>query len=79
MLFPEGGATLLSIALNNIIYRMDEDPSDEPQSARGPIAALVVLVMLVLGGLWLTHRIGMMSSLQDCVSSGRTNCAPIKP
>jgi len=58
---------------------MDEEPDDEPPSSRGPLVALLVLVVLVVGGLWLTHKIGAMSSLQDCVSSGRTNCAPIKP
>jgi hypothetical protein len=79
MLFPEGRGGLLSTAVNNIIRHMDEDPSDEPQSARGTVVALVVLIVLILGGLWLTHRISVMSSLQDCVSSGRTNCAPIKP
>jgi hypothetical protein len=31
----------------------------------------------VLGGLWLSHRLRSVSNLQDCVMSGRTNCAPV--
>jgi hypothetical protein len=60
---------------------MDEgDEPDEPSNggaSRGPIVALLVVVVLVLGGLWLSHRLRSVSNLQDCVMSGRTNCAPV--
>ncbi len=60
------------------------DEGDEPEdpaggSSRGPIVALVLIVVLVLGGLWLSHRLRAVSNLQDCVMSGRTNCAPVRP
>ena len=45
---------------------------------RGPLVALIVVVLLVVGGLWLSSRIRSSSDMQDCVMSGRSNCAPIK-
>ena len=60
---------------------MDEgDEREEPQrgSSRGPIVALVLVVVLVLGGLWLSQRLRTVSNLQDCVMAGRTNCAPVR-
>jgi hypothetical protein len=54
--------------------RSDEDP---PHSNRGALAALGVVALLILGGLWLMHVLGAASATQDCLASGRTNCAPI--
>ena len=51
---------------------------DEPSgSNRGPVVALIAVVLLVIGGLWLMQHIRAASRIQDCVMSGRTNCAPI--
>jgi hypothetical protein len=36
---------------------------------------LVMIVLLILGGLLLTHILGDMARLQDCALSGRSNCA----
>lgn len=52
----------------------DEDP---PASRRGPMVILVLLVVAVIGGIFLVNRLHSMSSIQDCMMSGRTNCAPI--
>jgi hypothetical protein len=55
------------------------DPTDEePQSSRGALIALLVVAALVLGGLYLSHVLGSAAETQDCVASGRTNCAPLK-
>ena len=51
----------------------DRDPETGP-SRRGTVAALIVVVLLVLGGLWLTRQMHQNAALQDCVASGRTNC-----
>jgi hypothetical protein len=58
----------------------EENEGEEPQrgSSRGPIVALVLVVVLVLGGWWLSQRLRSVSSLQDCVMTGRTNCAPVR-
>lgn len=51
---------------------------NEPQgSRRGALIALVVILVLVIGGLFLWDRIARMAAIQDCVAEGRTNCAPI--
>ena len=51
---------------------------NEPGRIRQLVAALVLLVALVAAGLWLTGVLRGASSIQDCVQSGRTNCAPIR-
>ena len=52
---------------------------DDPEpNNRGAIAALGVIVLLVLAGLWLMHVLGGASATQDCLASGRTNCAPVQ-
>jgi hypothetical protein len=60
-----------------------EDPQPEmpkvPDSRRSAIAGLIVTLLLVLGGVFLVHVLGRTAKLQDCVMSGRTNCAPITP
>ncbi len=62
---------------------MDEgDPPEEESprggASRGPLVALILIVVLILGGLWLSQRLRAVSNLQDCVMSGRTNCAPVR-
>ena len=50
----------------------------EPEgSRRGALLALVVIAVLVAGGLFLWGQLSRMAAIQDCVASGRTNCAPI--
>ena len=55
----------------------DGDHEPERGSARQIIAAVIALVLLVLVGLWLTGTLRSTAQMQDCVASGRTNCAPI--
>lgn len=59
--------------------------TDEPGHKRAPdprwpaLLGLLIALLLVVGGLLLVHVLGRVSRLQDCVMSGRTNCAPIDP
>jgi hypothetical protein len=59
--------------------------TDEPGSPRAPdprwpaLIGLLIALLLVLGGLFLVRVLGRAGRLQDCVMSGRTNCAPIDP
>jgi len=46
----------------------------DPAPRRGALMGLVVIVLLILGGLFLTHTLGGMARLQDCALSGRSNC-----
>ena len=58
-----------------------EDPRPEmprvPDPRRAAMAGLVITVLLVVGGVLLVHVLNRTAKLQDCVMSGRTNCAPI--
>jgi hypothetical protein len=58
--------------------RPTESAHDAPTSNRGPVAALVVVLVLVLVGWMLTKALHKNGEIQDCVQSGRTNCAPIE-
>jgi hypothetical protein len=53
------------------------DDEEEQPHRRGALIALVVVVVLLIGGLWLSHVLHGVGQLQDCVMSGRTNCAPV--
>ena len=50
---------------------------EQDGSNRGKLAALVVLVLIILGGIWLEQRLSANAAIQDCVMAGRSNCAPI--
>ena len=52
--------------------------NDDQPNRRGALIGLVVIVVLVLGGLWISHVLRGASAIQDCVMSGRTNCAPVQ-
>jgi hypothetical protein len=60
-----------------------EHKSEEPRDAedggsrRGALIGLVLVAALIIGGVMLVHVLRNASRLQDCVLSGRTNCAPI--
>jgi len=55
----------------------EPEPEHDPGSNRGPVAALVVVLVLVVVGWLLTQALHKNGNIQDCVASGRTNCAPI--
>jgi hypothetical protein len=41
------------------------------------LAAIICLVILIVG-FWLINKLWESKKLQDCVFSGRRNCAPIE-
>jgi hypothetical protein len=51
---------------------------EDGRSVRQIVAILILLLALIGGGLWLTHALRGAATIQDCVSAGRTNCAPIQ-
>ncbi len=55
-----------------------EDGFENPHRTRTDIAVFAVIVLLIVGGIWLTHVISDMRKLQDCLLSGRSNCAPVE-
>jgi len=58
-----------------------ERPADEPDDYRHRqlvnVFAFIVCALLVAGGIWLANKIADLRRDQDCVLSGRRNCAPI--
>ena len=48
--------------------------SDTPNTRRGALVGLVIILLLVIGGLLLTRVLHGMAQLQDCALSGRSNC-----
>jgi hypothetical protein len=59
---------------------MTEKPSGHSRPSDPRRAALVglgVIVALVVGGMILVHVLRGTSQIQDCVMSGRTDCAPV--
>ena len=55
-----------------------DDESEAPDSRRGALIGFGVVLLLIVGGLVLSHLLRSTSQVQDCVMSGRTNCAPIE-
>jgi hypothetical protein len=53
----------------------DDDPG--PQSARRALIGLMAIVAAIVAVLFIVHRLDEAARIQDCVASGRTNCAPI--
>ena len=53
---------------------------DEDGGSGSPLRALVGLglaVVLILGVLFVMQQLRHAAAIQDCVASGRSNCAPI--
>jgi hypothetical protein len=53
------------------------DPEGGERSRRAVLVGLLVMVVLVVAAVYLWHALREESRLEDCLMSGRTNCAPI--
>ena len=53
----------------------NQDPG--PDSRRGAVIGLILVLALVVIGYFLVEALRQNANLQDCVMSGRKNCAPI--
>ena len=56
----------------------DDQPETERQRMAINIGVAVFIVLLVGAGIWLANAIVDVRKTQDCVMSGRRNCAPIQ-
>jgi hypothetical protein len=54
------------------------DRDNEDTSRRGPLIALGIVILLFVIGWALAHELYANEKLEDCLLSGRTNCAPIE-
>jgi hypothetical protein len=57
----------------------DHDDREEPPPGppRGALMALLLVIVLAGAFMFVMTRLRQAGQLQDCVASGRTNCAPI--
>jgi hypothetical protein len=57
-------------------YENDDHESDDRRTAA--LMGLIVVLSLAIAGVVLVRDLGQESKLEDCLMSGRTNCAPIE-
>jgi hypothetical protein len=72
-------AALLSNVTRAMTDARDDREPDPGDNRRGAIAGLVIAIVLLAVGVWLARDLGAASKMQDCLMSGRTNCAVIEP
>jgi hypothetical protein len=53
-----------------------EDGADQRRSAA--LIGLIIILALAIAGVVLVRELREKSRLEDCLMSGRTNCAPIE-
>jgi hypothetical protein len=60
------------------LSKFSRDPDDNfPHRMKVNLLAFAVLAIIVACGIWLANTMTEMRKNQDCVLTGRTNCAPI--
>ncbi len=56
-----------------------EDRDQETEERRtAALIGLIIVLALAIAGVVLVRDLGAESKLEDCLMSGRTNCAPIE-
>jgi hypothetical protein len=59
-------------------YERDRDDDSYRHRMVNNLLAFAVLSLIVYCGIWLANTMAQLRADQDCVLTGRTNCAPIK-
>jgi hypothetical protein len=54
------------------------DQHEQDQSRSRPLIGLLIVAVLVIAAVYLVRALRNESNLEDCLMSGRTNCAPIE-
>jgi hypothetical protein len=55
-----------------------EGDGPEPDSRRPAVIGLLVVLVLVVAGYFLMTALRQNANLEDCLMSGRRNCAPLE-
>lgn len=58
---------------------MSQDPDDPEDGGnrRGALIGLAIAVVLVIAGYYLMTALRDQGKMEDCLMSGRSNCAPL--
>lgn len=78
---PRGGtwAGLARTIAPGHFAAMSEDHKDDGHDSRRPaLIGLLVVAVLVVVGYYLMTTLRQNANLEDCLMSGRRNCAPIE-
>jgi hypothetical protein len=59
-----------------LVQPPDDHDGERPRSAA--LIGLIVVAVLVVAAVYLVHALRKESQLEDCLMSGRSNCAPIE-
>jgi hypothetical protein len=59
-------------------YEQPRDEESYRQRMVNNLLAFALLSLIVYCGIWLANTMAQLRTNQDCVLTGRTNCAPIK-
>jgi len=58
--------------------RFENDDRETDDRRTAALMGLVIVLALAIAGVVLVRNLGAESKLEDCLMSGRTNCAPIE-
>jgi hypothetical protein len=58
--------------------RFEDDDRETDDRRTAALMGLVIVLALAIAGVVLVRDLGAESKLEDCLMSGRTNCAPIE-
>ena len=58
--------------------RFEDDDRETDDRRTAALMGLVIVLALAIAGVVLVRDLGKESKLEDCLMSGRTNCAPIE-
>jgi hypothetical protein len=77
-----GGRLAARACTRQDLAMSEDDPNrrpnpPEPDSRRGALIGLVVIAVLVVIAYWLVTSLREEGKREDCLASGRTNCAPL--
>jgi len=57
--------------------RLGESDRETDERRTSALLGLIIVLALAIAGVVLVRALGQKSLLEDCLLSGRTNCAPI--
>jgi hypothetical protein len=72
---PTTNRTPLNV--ERLVPQQDDANGPRPGPPIGALIALLVVVVVAVTFMFIMHRLTEAGRLQDCLASGRTNCAPI--